>query len=256
MRLGELQAWFWDSLHARTETEPEPAEPIARQLVHGTASFSAQARLSWYAQMSHHRHLDALASEFPVLASLLGDDFGPCMQRYVRATPTPHASLGLRGETLPEFLRQAGLPGAAGLAELEWAHSLAFLAADATPIAVDVLSQLHPECFMEARLTLVPSVRRLRLDVDPTPTWRQFEAEQVLETPAAHRTHLVVWRQEERVFHVAVTPLEAMALERAANGEPLGAVCEAFAEDPRGAGAAFEALAAWFNEGWVAALQS
>ena len=253
MRLAELQSWFWDSLHGQ-----ETGDSAER--VHGSERFSAQARMDWYAEMSRNRHLDALASEHPVLAALLGDAFGPAMVRYTHSVPTPHSTLGLRAEGLPAFLRQEGRAGAAGLAELEWAYNQAFVADDAAPLGVEMLSQLSPEAFMEARLTLVPSLKRLRLDVDPLPAWERFEAEAdvqpELPVPIAQRTHLVVWRQAERVFHASLSPIEAMALERAAQGEPLAQVCEAFAEDPRGAGAAFQALAAWFNEGWVSGLQS
>ena len=63
----------------------------------------------------------------------------------------------------------------------------------------------------------------------------------------------MVWRAGFEVFHGRVQLDEARALERARDGEPLSTVCAAFVEREDPAGAAFAALASWFDEGWVAA---
>ncbi len=247
VELADLQQWFWNALRV------EPAQ--VEQWVRGSDRFSALARMEWYAQMSMGRHLDALASEFPALAALLGSTFHERMANYVRAYPSPHASLGNCGERLPEFLRAHELAAAATLAELEIARSRAFLAAEVSTESFEILGTLSPEAFAETRLELAPSLQLLSLDHDPTVSFRQYEEETAVEAPPLKPTHLAVWRHEDTLFHSVLAPAEALALDQAAQGQNLAEVCAAFGESEAAANAAFAAIAAWFNEGWIQRLQ-
>ena len=53
------------------------------------------------------------------------------------------------------------------------------------------------------------------------------------------------------VFHCQLAQDEALALSRAGSGEPLSAICAAFAGGENPAAAAHAALSSWLDEGWI-----
>jgi hypothetical protein len=100
-------------------------------------------------------------------------------------------------------------------------------------------------------LGFAPAVQLLRLDHDAPALWRAIEDGTALPPPRQAEVRVAVWRKEFEVFHAALAADEARALERAMAGDPLGAVCEPFADRDDAADAAFRAVASWFAEGWV-----
>jgi hypothetical protein len=73
-----------------------------------------------------------------------------------------------------------------------------------------------------------------------------------LPAPVRGPAAVAVWRAGYDVFHAALAADEAEALARALGGASIAEVCAAFVgrDDPEHA--AFEALASWVTEGWVA----
>lgn len=67
---------------------------------------------------------------------------------------------------------------------------------------------------------------------------------------------VAVWRNGFEVFHGPLPLDEAAALEAAASGASLAAICAAFAYRQDPAAAAHAALSSWLREGWIAALSS
>ena len=107
--------------------------------------------------------------------------------------------------------------------------------------------------FVGTRLGFVPALRTISTGFDLAALWKGLsEGEKPEPAPLDAPQIYAVWRRGFEVFHAPLSDAEARGLELARGGATLGEVCEAFAgaEDP--ARAAFEAIASWFNEGWVA----
>lgn len=236
MNLAETQELFFRALRGEA-----PADDACFV---GTSALSSTERLQIYARMFLDRQVDALASDFPKLRALVGEErFGALARDYALAQPSRHPDLGLLGRGFAEFCPQP----LRDLAALEWARCEVFFAADCTPVG-DL--RLAPDVFPSARLTLIPALRLLDLAHDAAAAWARIEDGQPFGAIEAGACALLVWRTGFDVFHAQVPEAEARAVRLALSGEPLAAVCGAFDD----AEAAFAALQSWLAEGLVAAV--
>jgi hypothetical protein len=246
MRLAEVQSQFWNLL-ARTGAASDPAS-----LVHGSEEFSAEDRAALYQRMFLARQEDALGSEFPTVKALLGGAaFRALVEAYVPKHPSIHPSLSRRGHALADFLRERGEPGLAAVAALEWARTEVFEESPAEPATIAQLSELGTDGFPSAALKLIPAFRQLHLSHDAPGAWRQVENGECVHEVAEGEQHVVVWRQGFEVFHTTLGSEEAEAVRVASEGAPLVDVCSVFTGQDA-AQTAFEKIASWFNDGWVA----
>ena len=222
----------------------------------GSARVPVATRLGIYAGAYGSRLIDALGSNYPALAALLGeDDFQALGARYVRTHDSAYFSIRCYGEALAEFLAReadyADVPLLAELARWEWALSEVFDAADAVPLAPQALAQVAPADWAQLRFTLHPSVRRLALRWNAPQLWKSLTEGserpelQVLPEPL----EWLAWRRDLRTWFRSLEPVEAAALDAARAGAAFGELCELLAE-VRGAAAAPAAAAALLN-GWL-----
>ncbi len=262
MSLASTQAELYRLLSG---AETATAERLTG-LVQGTSDAPAESRVEVYAWMYVERQVDALREDFPKLATLLGPErFATLCADYISAHPSEHPSLARLGRRLAEFVATYPVErkDLTDLVALEWARAEALLAPDAAAASPLPLGEgqgegavppgiaLSPESFARTRLTFVPSTRVLSLRHDVLPLWRALEDAEPPPPPRAEPTHVLVWRKGWDVFHVALGPEEADALTRAAAGQPLEEVCDAFAHLPDAAEAAFTALGSWLVEGLI-----
>ncbi len=110
--------------------------------------------------------VDALATAFPVVAELVGEDFFRAMARtFVRAHPPRNPLLATYGGDFPDFIAQfapaRGVSYLADVARLETACLQSFHAADAVPLAADDFAAWTPDALLAARARLHPGVRLL-----------------------------------------------------------------------------------------------
>jgi hypothetical protein len=105
----------------------------------------------------------------------------------------------------------------------------------------------------QVRLRFVPALRVVPLRHDLTALWRALEDGAPPVPVSPRQESVAVWRREFEVFHEAIDADEARALGLALSGEPLGVVCEAFAQRPDAVEAAFRAISSWFAERWILA---
>jgi len=103
-----------------------------------------------------------LASAYPVLQALVGDEFFSALARaYGKAHPSEDGDLNRFGAHFAEFLE--GFPHVAkypyfpDMARLEWALHRAHYANDAAPLDAAVLTQLTPAQFDAARFSFHPA---------------------------------------------------------------------------------------------------
>ena len=254
MKLAEMQRLF----HQLATRAPgsEAVDPSA--FLAGTPALDARARVGIYADMFIWRQIDALREDFPKLALLIGDaPFYAMAEEYLREKPSRHASLSELGRELPGFLREWSGEGAradlADLAVLEWARAKVFEESNVEPASAERLRVLSPDALPHARLRFVPALRVLDLAHNLQPLWHALEEGAPPGPASPQHQWVAVWRKEFDVLHAPIDDDEAQALALARLGEPLGAVCEAFARRSDAVEAAFRAISSWFVEGWILA---
>jgi hypothetical protein len=120
----------------------------------------------------------ALATRFPVIQRLVGDEFFAAMARLFAETHRPQGPvLFTWGDTFPAFLETfpplVNWPWMADVARIEYARGVAFHAADARPIDPAHLASADPAAL---RLTFHPSVMLLRLSHPAVSIWARHQS--------------------------------------------------------------------------------
>lgn len=226
-----------------------------------TASAAASERLDIYVHAYRLRLLEALATDFPGLHTLTGDDeFDRLGRAYIDTCPSHHFSLRWYGHGVAEFLRRTAPyndhPVLAEMAEFEWAMSLAFDAADSPVISVEDMVALPPAAWAELRLLPHASVRRINLQWNVPALWKSVLAEQTPDAPvqAEYPVGWVLWRQALNTYFRSLTVDEAWAIDALLAGEDFSGLCAGLCEwmDPENAPAqAAGMLKRWVQDGMI-----
>ncbi len=256
MTLAELQAL----LHGRiTGMVPGREDELKAELV-ARPPLEALERVGIYERMYLHRLVDAIAEDVPHTSRVLGHDaFLELVRAYLHEHPSRSPDIGQAGRSFGAWLRayrgiRADLPD---LALLERARSEVRTAPDAPVARAEELQSLNPEALPGARFHFTPALRMLRLQHDVRELWDVLEEDTgEVPDPVVAPTTFVVWRQEFKVFHTALSEPEARALMVAREGGTLEEVCATFAGEADPAHTAFKTMLSWFADGWVAAVTS
>ncbi|MEP6503357.1 MAG: DNA-binding domain-containing protein [Betaproteobacteria bacterium] len=221
-------------------------------------------RLNVYRDAYRVRLVEALRSNYPVLQRVLGDDdFATLGQAYLADHPSREPSIRWFGHRLCEWLdaRLAVDPDAlphpalADLARMEWAVCSSFDAADAEPVAHEVLAALAPADWPSLRFAPHPSVRVLRLQWAVEPLWHILtdNEDAVTEPPEALAHDLLVWRRGLDSRFRSLEADEADALAACLGGMRFDALCGRVAETSAAdaADAVAGRVVAWLSQ-WVA----
>jgi hypothetical protein len=280
-----LQRRFWHLITARQgvaaalpdlATSDPAADPLAGWIAVAPTEDEEQAalaRLDVYADMYFFRLLEALESEVPKLAKLVGHDaFHDLVADYLAAHPSTHPSLRHAADRLPEFLAQHPAStkrlDLADLARLELARNDVFHGADSPAVEVEALAGLAPEAWPRLRFRVAPTVRWLRLRASTLPTWRAAADGKPPPDASDVIAGCVVWRSrvtghDDQVWHRTATRAEIAALDAAAAGAPFASICEIFAadldpgaNDADAAGPALAALVRWLDDGLLCGIDS
>lgn len=223
----------------------------------GSARVPVETRLGIYAGAYGSRLIDALGSNYPALAALLGEqDFQALGAKYVSTHDSPYFSIRRYGEALAGFLGEhpdyAEVPLLAELARWEWALSEVFDAADAEPLGAEALAQVAPADWGELRFSWHPSVRRLALNWNAPQLWKALteESERPELSVLAIPLDWLAWRSGLMTYFRSLEPLEARILDAARSGHGFGELCELLAA-AEGVDSAPAAAAALLRE-WLA----
>lgn len=231
----------------------------------GDALADATSRFNVYHRGYRLRLLDGLRTEFPGLALMAGKRFKALVTDYVTAHPSTHFNIRWHGQALATFLAEAAPwqahPELAQMAQLDWAISTAFDAADETPLGVADFARVPPEGWAGLRLQPLrhlqlftcslnaDAFRRASDSGQPRPRLRRFKRPH----------HLMVWRPVQDVRYRAVSGDEWPVLQGMLQGEPFAQLCERLAQ--RRASANIPArmaamLAHWAGEGVMGGMTS
>jgi len=199
----------------------------------GTTRVPVATRLGIYAGAYRSRLAEALESNYPALAKLLGAvDFQALAADYVRAHDSPFFSIRYYGDALPEFLAThedyVGAPVLAELARWEWAMTCVFDAADAVPLGHEALARFAPQRWARLRFSWHPSVRRLTLSWNVPQLWRALTDDSARPAAQLNAAPLewLLWREELTSYFRSLERSEAAVLDGALRGWPFGELCE------------------------------
>jgi len=234
-------------------------------LIRGDARASAEERLAIYSFMYGARLVEALESQFPRLARLLGADaFADLTTDYVADRPSRHPSLRELGRALPDWLtaRRGDEPALASLAALEWTRADVYDLADEPAMSLDAPRAFPPERFGELPLKLIAAHRFVAVDRGTEALWDDLapsSAEASAMLPVSPKAGpgetLLVWRQEIAVYHRAVDSEERAALALVSAGSRFGTMCDVLSaahDDEAAAARAFAWLSTWISDGLLA----
>lgn len=253
--LAHTQALFF---RAVAQLEGEASDPELNDVFVSRGPLTGAERVRIYADMFWWRQLDALRACVPKLAALIGDEpFRTLARAYLRAHPSRHYDLGAISEQVPEYLRtrddlRADL---ADLAQLEWTRDVVHAAANVDAVGPEALAAAG-ERLVSARLTFVPALAVRTFAHQVTPVWRALEDGAAAPEPSPTPEVVAFWRRGFEVVHGVLPPMEADALARGREGATVAEICEAFLDTERPAQAAFDVLASWVHEGWIAAVEA
>ena len=198
-----------------------------------------------------------LASAYPVIRQLVGDEFFTALARaYGKAHPSQNPDLNHFGATFSQFLQgfehAADLPYLPDMARLEWLLHRAHYAPHAPFITADDLARLSPDAFENARFALHPAASLFASTQAVAALWQAHAPGGVFPEQMNAPGFAVVARA---LFKPEVAPLGAgayaalAALDQGANmGEALDAAFEH--DDDFDIGAS---LAQWVGLGLLAA---
>lgn len=185
-----------------------------------TAKISADSRLKIYADAYRLRLIDALADNYPILHTLIGDDtFTELGARYLETQPSRHFSIRHFGHRLAEFVTvqspYAQQPVLADLAHFEWALRDVFDAADALALTHQDLAAIAPELWPDMRFKLHPTVRRLDLTWNAPAIWKALDEQ--LDPPVPqinqHSIAWLIWRHDLKIQFRSLQVDEAWAID-------------------------------------------
>lgn len=247
------------------------ADAVRAPSVPGLASLrgdgvaSAASRLAVYHHGYRIRLRDALRTEFPGLATLAGPRFAAMLDDYVAAHPSTHFNIRWHGGGLARFLASTSpwreQPGLTEAAELDWAISRAFDAADQAGARPADLARVSADGWSTMRLHPLSHARLVRVthNVDAFRRAAGRGARRPALRPLRQPRHLLVWRPLLEVRYRQVAADELPALIAALDGQTFANLCERMA-GRHGVAAALPRMAAlllqWLDEGLIGSLDT
>lgn len=264
MKLAELQGLFWraitwptgiDDFLAQADEQTQQAFDAAFAQ---TEAFGRRERMTVYAESYFWRQAEVLGEHFKVTSWLLGEArFHNLVTDYLLHAPSRSPDIRRVGTRLPEYLRTHAVaeevPGVEQMAEVDLATVLAVDLGDGPVATVEDLAGVPLESW--PGLCMSPTAG-LRLFWTRLPFAKLFEARERGEAPAeslpiaeGDEHPVLVFRRGFKVFHRALPPAEARALQALVEGKPFSEICVA-AAGPDGSEADAPTVVQWLQR-WL-----
>lgn len=214
----------------------EPAQAVPDGLRDGHGG-PAGRRFAVYRNNVAVALTEALESGFPTVRKLLGpQNFRGLAGLYLRAHPPASPVMMLYGGTLPAFIAKtpqlAHLGYLPDVARLDLALRESYHAADARPVAPEVLAAIPAKALEGIRLSLAPALRLLRSRW-PLHAIHRFNHEPGAPKPVPRAEDVLVTRPGFDPLPRLLPPGGGAALAALRDGRTLGAALAAgTAEDP------------------------
>ena len=221
------------------------------------AKVGATKRLGIYYDAYRFRIIEALATAYPKLIMLLGDDlFASTARSYIDAYPSTFRNMRWVGGNLQTHLQHTlpQHPIAAELAAFEWSLGLAFDAEDALILTLQDLAAIAPEDWAALKFIFHPSLRVLPLQWNVLQIWNALDKEETPPAASQINEPCVVWRKDLNSHFRSLDLAEYAALQQLIAGASFGDLCEKLQENSSEEKATMQAaqyLAGWLNEGMI-----
>ncbi len=254
-RLAELQSNFQRYIIDQTEGG------VFKQHIVDDEKVGVNKRLSIYADAYRLRIIEALATAYPKLKVLLGDDFfDQAARQYIDTYPSHYQNMRWVGGHMQQHIRNIAPqhPIAAELAQFEWALGLSFDAADTPILQVQDLADIPPETWGDLSFEFSPSVQLLDVHWNVIPIWQAIDKEETPPAMAETNEPCLVWRDDMNSHYRSLQAMEFKALQQMMTGATFGALCEDILLTLENAATqqAAQYLAAWIDAGMISQLQS
>ena len=252
-QLAQLQTAFQSYL-----IDSEKGGAFAECIV-DDAKVGVQKRLNIYFDAYRYRIIEALASAYPKLKLLVGDDlFEQIARSYIAEYPSTYQNIRWYGSHmrmhllgyLPEH------PIAAEMAAFEWTLASAFDAEDAPELTLQDLAEIPPEDWTALRFTFQPAIQVIRLRWNIVPIWNALNVE---EAPPVlmqdnNYTSWLIWRKDLNPQFRSMNELEVIAQQMAMTGATFAEVCtnmEGKIGSEQAMATAAQFLAGWLQDGMI-----
>lgn len=229
---------------------PEDASSVVRE----RGGLDAAERLQIYAGMYPLRMRDALRSDYPALAELLGErGFEKLVADYVAAHPSRSFTLARLGDHLPEFLSGWGSPRRRGLradvALLERAAAQVFDAKETVPLDAEALRSVPAAAWPNVRLRPAAAFRLVKVRPGAVDVLDAvLEGNPVPERAGRGRVEVAYYRKDFVVLRRTMGPFDGSLLASLAAGETVGSALERAGKSFPGGLPSGEVLSGWFAE--------
>jgi Putative DNA-binding domain len=229
------------------------------------AKVGAKKRLGIYYDAYRFRIIEALATAYPKLHVMLGDElFDQTARSYIDQFPSIYRNMRWVGDHMQTHLQQAlpQHPVAAEMAAFEWALGLAFDAEDAPILGLHDLAAVPPENWAALKFRFHPSLQLLNLKWNVVQIWNALdnnESQKEEPPPAIAKTDepSLVWRTDMNSHFRSLDAAEYAALQLVISGASFGALCEKLQENASEGEATIQAaqyLSSWLNDGLMTKL--
>ncbi|HUA80090.1 MAG TPA: DNA-binding domain-containing protein [Dyella sp.] len=224
---------------------------------------NAGSRLAIYQRGYRIRLRDALKKEFIGLQCMAATRLDALLDDYIDAHPSEHYNIRWYGGALAAHLRETrrDKPQLADMAQLDWAISTAFDAADEPSIGQSELASVPPAAWANLRLDLQANLQVLIVSHNVDAFRRA--ADRATARPGVRRLakprRILVWRHATTVHYRVLENDEWPVLASARRGEPFAALCALLAEyhgDAHAVPRMVSLLQTWLAAGLVRGLAS
>lgn len=189
----------------------------------------AVERITIYQDAYRIRLREALASNYPQLKVLIGTDaFDSIAGTLIDAYPSTHPSIRWFGRELSALLADMfpAQPGLREFAQLEWALSCAFDAADAETVAISRLTECQAEQWPRLKFSFHSSVQCLLLHTNAAQVYKAVTQEHPAPSfTSLDATSWVVWRDDLTPRYRSLAEDEADALRALLSGNSFADMC-------------------------------
>ncbi len=127
--------------------------------------------------------ISVLASTYPVVEEIVGDEFFATMAREFALSHLPKSPVMINyGEEFPDFLKSFApaqeLPYLSDIALLEWHRNTAYHAANAMPVKIEALGDFSEEDLPNLSFDLHPTMALIKSDFPIVTIWQAHQQEE------------------------------------------------------------------------------
>lgn len=232
--------------------------------IEDSGRLSPERQLGIYQHAYKSRLRGVMEEDFPVLHSMLGDDFfHELCNDYIDAYPSTHPSLRYFGQHLEKFI--SGKPPYNSqeiiieMARFEWMFHDVFDAPDQDPVTVEDVMALSPDIWTTLRFTFHPSLNMTAYDWNVAAVWLSVQEEgddPTMPERIPETSQVIQWRHNLRSYFRTLSGDEAQAFSLALAGRAFPDICESLIAEhgDQAPVRAAELLKNWVVEGLITSL--